>query len=209
MEALTLLRRLAEHHDYSALREACLDVDSRDPGVRVLLALADVHLGDTSAGRRAVASLDRGALSLDARVDLAAVYIALGELDPAIDILEAEQRGERRPRAAAGPSGLVSAAAGKSRSGPGVVSAEPDAFGRSSRCTTTCCELYRDSGRLTDMVACLDAAWEFWDEEQAQLARRSASDPPPAAAGYATRSMARAGRVSRRPKPGSSSNADS
>ena len=55
MQALTLLRRLAEQHNYSALREACLDADFRDSDVQILFALADVCLGDTTAGRRALA----------------------------------------------------------------------------------------------------------------------------------------------------------
>ena len=87
MEALNRLRILAERHHYSALREACMDADSDDPGVQLLLALADAHLGDASAARRSLASLgaslEHATLPLDARIDLAAVYVALGEFEAA------------------------------------------------------------------------------------------------------------------------------
>ena len=92
----SLLRRLAEQHNYSALHEACLSAGSSDPGVRVLLALACAHLGNEADPRRILTSLDHDTLAFDAQVDLAAVHIALGELDQAIAILETVRREDVR-----------------------------------------------------------------------------------------------------------------
>jgi len=165
MEALTLLRGLAEHHHYSALREACLETASGDPAVRVLLALADVQLGDMSAGRCALASLDRGTLSLDARVDLAAVHIALGELNPAIDILEAGLL-ENADHA------VLLARLAWCRLQQGNRDRALTLYQRSLRLRPLMAvyhnllRLYRDRGNLIEMATYLDAAWKLWNQEQ-------------------------------------------
>ena len=164
-----MLRRLAEQHNYSALREACLDADSRDPGVQVLLTLADIHLGDASAGPRTLASLDPATLSLDARVDLAAVCIALGDLDHAIVILETARQ-ENADHA------VLLARLAWCRLQQGSRDQALTLYQRSLNLRPLLAvyhnllRLYRDSGRLTDMAACLDAAWRFWAEEQADWA---------------------------------------
>ena len=88
MKALTLLRRLAEQHDYQGLREACLEVDSDTTPVRILLALADAQLGDAYSARQALDSLDPNTLTIDAQVDLAAVHMALGQIDQAVALLD-------------------------------------------------------------------------------------------------------------------------
>jgi tetratricopeptide (TPR) repeat protein len=166
MEALTLLRRLAEQHNYPVLREACLDLGFRDPGVEVLSALADVHLGDASAGRRAVVLVDPAALTLDARVDLAAVYMALGELDPAIAILEAARQEND-------DHGLLLARLAFCRQQQGRPEPALALYQRSLSLRPhiavyhNLLRLYRDRGRLVDMATCLDAAWRFWHREQA------------------------------------------
>ena len=166
MEALTLLRRLAEQHNYSALREACLGADSGEPGVQVLLALAEVHLGDASAAHRTLVSLDRGTLGFDTRVDLAAMHMALGELDEAIAILESARRDSP-------DHALLLARLAWCRLQQGQ---HDDALALYERSLClrpflavyhSLLRLYRDSGRLSDMAKCLDAAWRFWAEEQA------------------------------------------
>src|SRR5258705_10135749 len=165
METLTLLRRLAEQHNYSALSGACLEVDFYDTDVQVLSILADVQLGDTCAGRRALSSLDRAALSLDARVDLAAVYMVLGEIDVAVSILEAAQQ-ENTDHA------LLLARLAWCRVQQGNRDEALTLYQRSLRVRPLLAvyenllNLLRDSGRLAEMAACLDAAWRFWNEEQ-------------------------------------------
>jgi len=88
MYALSMLRRWAAHDDFAAVREGCLDLDSRDPGVQVLRALAEVRVGDVSLGRRLLDVLERECLDGAAQVDLAAVHIALGEVAAASELLE-------------------------------------------------------------------------------------------------------------------------
>ncbi len=166
MEALILLRRLAEQHNYAALREACLEADPAEPGVQILLALADVRLGDASTGRLRLESLDADALALDSRVDLAAVHIALGALDDATAVLEAA-RGEHPDHA------LLLARLAWCRQQHGCHEDALGLYERSLRLQPRIAvyenllRLYRDSGRLDEMEQCLEAAWAFWAEEQA------------------------------------------
>ncbi|PSJ47730.1 hypothetical protein C7H85_02595 [Zobellella endophytica] len=97
MMILTLLRRLAEQQAYFALQEACLQESSTDPAVTVLLALAMAQLGDRGGARAMLERLDIAALDRDARVDLGAVHLALGDLDCAVELLEAELRRDKAP----------------------------------------------------------------------------------------------------------------
>lgn len=166
MEVLTLLRRLAEQHDYAALRDGCLDTHPDDPSAQVLFALAAVHLGDTPTALRVIDSLDRAALPLDARVDLAAVYTALGHLDAAIATLERDHQEN-------GDHALLLARLGWCRLQQGNRDQALALYERSVRLRPfiavyqSLLRIYRDSGRLTEMAACLDAARTFWSDEQA------------------------------------------
>lgn len=165
MEVLTLLRRLAEQHDYPALRDGCLDAHPDDPSSQVLFALAAAHLGDTPTALQIVGSLDRAALPLDARVDLAAVYMALGDLHAAIAILERDHQ-ENRGHA------LLLARLGWCRLQQGNHELALALYEQSIRLRPFIAvyqgllRLHRDNGRLTEMAACLDAAWSFWSDEQ-------------------------------------------
>ena len=87
MNSLPLLRRLALQQQFELLHEACCPPQTA--AEQVLLALACAQLGDAEAARRWLAALDPAALDLDARVDLAAVHLLLGELDAAQALLEA------------------------------------------------------------------------------------------------------------------------
>ncbi len=160
-----MLRRLAEQHNYAALREACLEADSAEPGVQILLALADVRLGDASAGRLRVGRLDADALTLDSRVDLAAVHIALGAQDEATAVLEAAHREDA-------DHALLLARLAWCRQQHGH---HDDALGLYER--SVCLQpriavyenllrLYRDSGCVSEMEQCFEAAWTFWTREQ-------------------------------------------
>jgi tetratricopeptide (TPR) repeat protein len=166
MEALTILRRLAEQHSYPALREACLETGAADPAVQVLLTLADIHLGNLSAGQRRLACLDRDALPVDARVDLAVVHIALGEIDQAIKVLELCRREQT-------DHPLLLARLAWCRLQQGQRDEALALYERSLSLRPILAvyfnllRLYRDSGRLADMAACLDAAWTFWQQDQA------------------------------------------
>lgn len=171
MEAITLLRRLAEQQDYPALRDACLDSACAEPAVRLLRALAEVHLGDVSAGRRILGSVDRDTLPFDAQVDLAAVHMALGEIDRAIALLETAER-EASSQAKA-PRALMLARLGWCRE---QQERFDDALGlyeqslalRPSIVTyQNLLRLYRDRGRVAEMARCLEAARQFWSEERA------------------------------------------
>lgn len=85
--SLTLLRRLVEMQQFDALQEACYSLPVISPAEQVLLALA--HQGQPEAARQVLMVLDPAALEVDARVDLAAVHLFLGELDAAQALLEA------------------------------------------------------------------------------------------------------------------------
>ena len=87
--SLTLLRRLVDMQQFEALHEACLSLPVMSPAEQVLLALAEAHLGRPEPARHALAVLDPTALEVDARVDLAALHLLLGEFDPAQALLEA------------------------------------------------------------------------------------------------------------------------
>ncbi len=169
MAALTVLRRLAEQHSYSSLREACLDADPLDPGVQVLLALAEVHLGDGSAARRRLASIHGERLEVAARLDLAAAHMALGEWERSVAILEATQR-EVAPEAAGDRAALLARLAGcrlqQGRCGEALALYERSlALQPSLAAYLNLLRLYRDEGRLADMDGCLRAAWAFWSKE--------------------------------------------
>jgi len=90
MDAMSMLRRWAANDDFAAVREGCLDLDSRDPGVQVLHALAEVRLGDAPLARRLLDTLERECLDGAAQVDLAAVHMALGEATAASELLESQ-----------------------------------------------------------------------------------------------------------------------
>lgn len=88
MSPLPLLRRWAEQQEFTTLRDACL-AGGGSAAELVLLALAQAHLGDADAARQRIAALDPAALDLQARVDLAAVHLALNDLDSAAALLQA------------------------------------------------------------------------------------------------------------------------
>ncbi len=169
--SLSLLRRLAEHHDYSALHEACLSVDACDPAVQILLALADAHLGAGAAARSALASLDRDVLDIDAEVDLAAVYMALAEPDQAAAILEVARSASAEHQAV--DQSLLLARLAWCRRLQGredeAVALYEQSLALKPRIGVyqNLLRLYRDNGRPGDLAACLDAAGRFWTEEQA------------------------------------------
>lgn len=83
MSSLPLLRRLVEQRQFELLFEACSDSSPQHPAEHVLWTLACAHLGDAQAARQALSVLDVSALDLEARVDLAAVHLLLGDTDAA------------------------------------------------------------------------------------------------------------------------------
>ena len=89
-QPLPLLRHWAEQQEFEALRQACLAGSGAAPE-QVLLALAQAHLGDAEAARQTLAALDGTAAGLDLAtcIDLAAVHMALHDLDAAAALLEA------------------------------------------------------------------------------------------------------------------------
>ena len=87
MNSLLLLRRLVEQRQFELLHEACSLSATQHPAEHVLWALACAHLGDAQAARQALSVLDVSALDLDARVDLAAVHLLLGDTDAAQALL--------------------------------------------------------------------------------------------------------------------------
>lgn len=87
--SLTLLRRLVDMRQFDALHEACYSLPVMSPAEQVLLALAQAHLGQPEAARQALMVLSPAALEVDARVDLAAIHLFLGECDAAQALLEA------------------------------------------------------------------------------------------------------------------------
>ena len=89
MNSLLLLRRLVEQRQFELLLDACSPSLTQHPAEHVLWALACAHLGDAQAARHALSVLDVSALDLDARVDLAAVHLLLGDTDTAQALLTA------------------------------------------------------------------------------------------------------------------------
>lgn len=89
MNSLLLLRRLVEQRQFELLHETCSPSAVQHPAEHVLWALACAHLGDAQAARQALSVLDVSALDLDARVDLAAVHLLLGDTDVAQALLTA------------------------------------------------------------------------------------------------------------------------
>lgn len=87
MNSLLLLRRLVEQRQFELLLEACSPSAAQYPAEHVLWALACAHLGDTQAAWQALSVLDVSTLDLDARVDLAAVHLLLGDTDAAQALL--------------------------------------------------------------------------------------------------------------------------
>ena len=174
MEALTLLRRLAGQHDYQGLRQACLEIGSDTPAVQVLLAMADAQLGDAGAARHAMAALDLDTLALDARVDLAAVYMALGEIDQALTILHTAKHDPAARGIAT--EALLLARLARCRLQQGE-RAEALLLYQHSVNLQPMTIVYRDllnlywqDDRLVEMAKCLDAAQRFWQEDQAAWA---------------------------------------
>lgn len=86
MSSLSILRRLVLQQQFELLQEACGVPQS--PAEQVLLALACAQLGEPDATRHALAGVNLAILDIDARVDLAAVQLLLGELDTAQALLE-------------------------------------------------------------------------------------------------------------------------
>ncbi|WP_404463171.1 sulfotransferase [Vreelandella aquamarina] len=91
MNSLPLLRRLIEQRQFEWLYEACSGSSSQNPDEQVLLALAYAHQGDIQAARQILSVLDLSALDLDAQVDLAAVYLLLGDTNAAQALLMADR----------------------------------------------------------------------------------------------------------------------
>jgi len=89
MNSLSLLRRLVEQRQFESLLEACGAAAPQQRGERVLLALAHAHMGDAPSARHCLESLDPTELDTDARVDLAAVKLLLGDVGEAMWVLEA------------------------------------------------------------------------------------------------------------------------
>lgn len=89
MNSLLLLRHLVEQRQFELLHEACSPAAAQHPAEHVLWALACAHLGDAPAARQVLSVLDASALDLDARVDLAAVHLLLGDTDAAQALLTA------------------------------------------------------------------------------------------------------------------------
>ena len=87
--SLSLLRRLVDMQQFEALHEACHSLPELSPAEQVLLALAQAHLGQPEAARQTLVGLIPAALEVDARVDLAAVHLLLGEFDAAQALLDA------------------------------------------------------------------------------------------------------------------------
>lgn len=96
MDYLITLRRLAQQQEFRALRDACIASGSGEPAEQVLLALALAQLGEAEAASGWLAAIEPSALDLDARLDLAAAWLALSHLDDAAALLEAalQQAGE-------------------------------------------------------------------------------------------------------------------
>ena len=89
MNSLLLLRRLVEQRQFALLHEACAPAAAQHPAESVLWALACAHLDDAQSARHVLSALDASALDLDARVDLAAVHLLLGDTDAAQALLTA------------------------------------------------------------------------------------------------------------------------
>ncbi len=87
--SLILLRRLVEMRQFEALYEAGFSLPTLSPAEQVLLALAQAHLGQPEAARQTLGGLTPAELEVDARVDLAAVHLLLGESGAAQALLEA------------------------------------------------------------------------------------------------------------------------
>ena len=81
----------------------------------------------------------RATLSLDARVDLAAVHIALGELNTAVDILEAARLENPDHAVLLARLAWCRLQQNNRDQAPGAVPAEPEHSALYWRCTTTCC----------------------------------------------------------------------
>lgn len=99
MNHLSLLRRLAEQHQFAALTAACEEADASEPAVRVLMALGLAQQGQRDAAWHWLSMLEAPDLDVDARVDLATVYLTLGDLPRGLALLEATagEAGEHGP----------------------------------------------------------------------------------------------------------------
>jgi tetratricopeptide (TPR) repeat protein len=171
MQAMNLLRRLAEQHEYKALREACLEVGTDSAGTQVLAALADAHLGEQAAAQCALAALDQNKLTHDTRVDAAAVHMALGEIDHAVATLEAARC--HATRLAHTTHALLLARLAWCRLQQGQPDTALPLYEQSLTLKPMIAvyhqllSLYLDTGRLAAMEECLTAAQQFWTLDQA------------------------------------------
>jgi predicted Zn-dependent protease len=82
------LRTLHEQQQFAHLQSACLESDTQDPSVQVLIILAALHLGDRQEAEKwlALADAQQDVMDFATRIDRAAVDILL------LRIKEAEQR---------------------------------------------------------------------------------------------------------------------
>lgn len=74
---ITILRALVEQHQFHALKDRCLAAGTESTSIRILLALAQSHLGETVSLDNLMNDLGASPadLDLEARVDLAAVIL--------------------------------------------------------------------------------------------------------------------------------------
>ncbi|MBF0281913.1 MAG: sulfotransferase [Zetaproteobacteria bacterium] len=92
MKYLKVLRRLVVFKQFEALKGAAEDYwnQSGDSSTLPLMALACAYLGKNDELQQLLEQIEalETALDLDARVDLAAVYMVMKKLDPAVALLE-------------------------------------------------------------------------------------------------------------------------
>ncbi|MBF0471501.1 MAG: tetratricopeptide repeat protein, partial [Gammaproteobacteria bacterium] len=89
---LITLRSLAEQQRYPQLKSSCMELLAADdaPDVLPLLALAQLHLGERTAAQSnlQLAQQQLARLDIDAKVDLAAVYLVLQQPETALTLLD-------------------------------------------------------------------------------------------------------------------------
>ena len=165
-----MLRRWATHNEYAAVRDGCLDLDTTDPAVHVLHALAEVRLGDASSGRRLLDTLDDECLDGATQVDLAAVHMALGELAVASELLESQLLNPLDIEAGTRSLLLARLAWCRKREGrPAAAIALFEAsLAQQPQITVylSLLQLYRDSEQIEKLAACLIAAQQFCMDAQ-------------------------------------------
>lgn len=163
MHNLSLPRRLVEQQAFELLYEHC--VNAQTPAEQVLLALACAALGDADAARLNLARLDGAALDIDARVDLAAVHLLLGDVGAAEQLLLAA-----RPQAPEAALLLARLAVCRARQGE---SQEALALYQQSLALQPRIALYPQllhlqlqAGQVLEAAASLAQAQAFWRQEQ-------------------------------------------